>query len=81
MEEGYIAGLFVKGDLGLALAPQMCPDQSQAFKEVNNRHYLSYRKKKKKNLDERRAGAPRNVPGFAQISKNNCLRRTNIELI
>ena len=35
MEEGNIASLFVKG-LGLAQAPKMCPDQSQAFKEVNN---------------------------------------------
>ena len=30
-----VASFFVK-DLGLALAPKMCPDQSQAFKEVNN---------------------------------------------
>ena len=30
-----IASILVK-DLGLALAPNMCPDQSQAFKEVNN---------------------------------------------
>ena len=35
VEEGDIASFFVK-DLGLALAPKMCPDQSQAFKEVNN---------------------------------------------
>ena len=27
---------FFVTDLGLALAPKMCPDQSQAFKEVNN---------------------------------------------
>ena len=31
MEEGDIGRFFVK-DLGLALAPKMCPDQSQAFK-------------------------------------------------
>ena len=30
-----MASFFVKG-LGLALATKMCPDQSQAFKEVNN---------------------------------------------
>ena len=35
MEEGDIASFFVE-NLGLALAPKMCPDQSQAFKEVNN---------------------------------------------
>ena len=33
--EGDIASFFVD-DLGLALAPKMCPDQSQAFKLVNN---------------------------------------------
>ena len=32
---GDIASVFVQG-LGLALAPKMCPDQSQTFKEVNN---------------------------------------------
>ena len=36
VEEGDIAIFFVK-DVGLALAPKMCPDQSQTFKEVNNR--------------------------------------------
>ena len=35
MEEGDIANIIVK-DLGLTLAPKMCPDQSQAFKEANN---------------------------------------------
>ena len=34
--EGDIANFFVKG-LELALAPKMCPGQSQTFKEVNNR--------------------------------------------
>ena len=39
---------FVK-DLGLALAPKMCPDQSQTFKEVNNRYLVGiYCRKKKK---------------------------------
>ena len=33
MEEGDIASFLAK-DLGLALAPKTCPDQSQAFKEV-----------------------------------------------
>ena len=37
VEEGdiLVASVFVK-DPGLALAPKMCPDQSQTFKEVNN---------------------------------------------
>ena len=35
MEEGDIASFFVEG-LGLALAPKTCPDQSQAFEEVNS---------------------------------------------
>ena len=34
MKEGGIASFFVK-DLGLVLAPKMCPDQSQVFTEVN----------------------------------------------
>ena len=36
MQEGAGASVFVN-DLALALAPKMCPDQSQAFKEVNNK--------------------------------------------
>ena len=44
MKEGDIASFFVK-DLGLALAPKMCPDLSKAFKEVNNSQ--AYRRKKK----------------------------------
>ena len=35
VEDGEIASFFCK-DLGLVLAPKLCPDQSQAFKEVNN---------------------------------------------
>ena len=61
MEEGYIASFFVK-DLGLALAPKMCPDQSQA-KEVSNSEAF-YRRKKNKLpflLSEPLPGAPRHV--------------------
>ena len=36
MEEGGIASFFFFKGLGLALAPKMCPDKSQAFKGVNN---------------------------------------------
>ena len=62
MKEGDIASFFVK-DLGLALAPKMCPDLSKAFKEVNNSQ--AYRRKKKIApfffLDEPLPGAPRHV--------------------
>ena len=34
-EKGDIAIFFLVKALGLALAPKMCPDQSQAFKEVH----------------------------------------------
>ena len=41
-----VAASFSVKDLGLALAPKMCPDQSQAFKEVNNSHaFIAGRKK------------------------------------
>ena len=46
MEEGDIAIFFAK-DLGLALAPKMCPDQSQAFKKVNNSQAFTVGRKKK----------------------------------
>ena len=39
----YACDYFLLKDLGLALAPQMCPDQSQAFKEVNNSQSGVYR--------------------------------------
>ena len=32
-------------DLGLALAPKVRPDQSQTFKEVNNRQVFTVRRK------------------------------------
>ena len=35
---GDTASFFVK-ELGLALAPKICPDQLQAFKEINNRRF------------------------------------------
>ena len=42
VEEGNIASFFY-GDLGLALASKMCPDQSQAFQKV--RHLPSEEKR------------------------------------
>ena len=44
MEKGDIASFFVK-DL-MAQAPKMCPDQSQAFKEVNNSQAFTVGRKK-----------------------------------
>ena len=32
----YLVASFFVEDLGLALAPKMCPGQSQVFKELNN---------------------------------------------
>ena len=60
MEEGHIAIFFVE-DLGLALAPKMCPDQSQAFKEVNNSQAFTVGRKKTKKMNEPLPGAPRHV--------------------
>ena len=36
MTNGRVTARCFVTDLGLALAPKMCLDQSQAFKEVNN---------------------------------------------
>ena len=62
MEEGDIASFFVE-DLGLALAPKRCPDQSQAFKEVNNSEAFTVGRKKTPIffLDEPLPGARRHV--------------------
>ena len=35
-----VTAIFFGKDLGLALAPKICPDQSQTFKEVNNRYLV-----------------------------------------
>ena len=40
VEEGDITIFFAK-DLGLAVEPKKCPDQSQVFKEVNNSQAFS----------------------------------------
>ena len=45
MEEGDISSFFAK-DLGLALVPKMCPNQSQAIKEVNNSQAFTVGRKK-----------------------------------
>ena len=36
LRDALCVPIFFAKDLGLALAPKMCPDQSQAFKDVNN---------------------------------------------
>ena len=47
MEDGDITSFF-KDLPGLALAPKMCLDKSQAFKELNNSHAFTVLEKKKK---------------------------------
>ena len=42
----YDMAIFFVEDLGLALAPKMCPDQSQAFKEVNDSEAFTVGRKK-----------------------------------
>ena len=70
VEEGDTANSFDK-DLALALAPKMCPDQSQAFKKVNNSQAFTVGRKKKK-LSEPLPVVPRHV--CTKFSTN--IRRT-----
>ena len=69
------ASLFVE-DLGLAIAPKVWPDQSQAFKDINNGQAFTVGKKKIMNFISERAasryneplpGAPRYVQSLTQI--------------
>ena len=62
----------------------MCPDQPQAFKEVNNRQAFTVGRKKNDPfffLDKPLAGAPRHVctKFRANIRTTDCVYRTNIE--
>ena len=80
VEEGNIASLFVKG-LGLAQAPKMCPDQSKAFKEVNN---SQEGKTKKKLFFSGRAASRCSKAYLYKVSRKyskNWLRRTHIKSI
>ena len=61
-----ISSFFVK-DLGLGLPPKLCPDQSQAFKEVNNSQ--AYRRKKK------------NVPIFFRNESFQVLQDTRLHKV
>ena len=79
VEEGDIASFFVK-DLGLALAPEMCPDQSQAFKEVNHSQTFTVRRKLITTFSEREASRCSKACFYKVSCKysKNWRRRTNI---
>ena len=82
VEEGDIASFFVM-DLGLALAPKMCLDQSQAFNEVNNRQAFTVRKNYPLFfLDEPLPGAPRHVftTYHANVQITDCRTNTKSNL-
>ena len=75
-EKGDIAIFFLVKALGLALAPKMCPDQSQAFKKVNNRQAFTVgRKKYPFFLDDPLPGAPRHIctKFRANIRRTDCV--------
>ena len=62
MSSGRWHSQFFLKDLGPALAPKMCPDQSQALKEVNkSKAFTVGRKKMTFFWDEPLPGAPRHV--------------------
>ena len=73
----HIIAIFVVEDLGLALAPKMCPDQSQAFKEVNNGQGFTVGRKKMTIffLDGPLPRAPRHVctKFCVNIRKTDCV--------
>ena len=74
---GWHSHFFVFKDLGLSLAPKMCPDQSQAFKEVNNGQALTAGRKKKGIVfpNEALPVAPRRVctKFHANIRRTDCI--------
>ena len=76
MKEGVIACFFVK-DLGLALAPKVCPGQSQALKKVNNSQAFTVGRKTSDPffLDEPLPGASRHVCAKfrANIRRTGCV--------
>ena len=80
VEAGDIAVFFVK-ELGLALAPKTCPDQSQAFTEVNNNRAFTVGRKKK-SFSSRRAASRCSKACLHKVSRKyseNWLLRTNIK--
>ena len=77
---GWHGQLFCEG-LGLALTPEMCTDQSQTFKQVNNSQAVTAWKKKKTIyfLNGPLPGAPRHVRtkiGASIRKKNDCVGPT-----
>ena len=72
-------GQFFVKDLGLALAPKMCPEQSQAFEKVNSSQAFTAGRKKITYyfLDEPLAGTPRhNCTKFpANTRRTDCVER------
>ena len=53
---GFLAS-FPVNDIGLVLAPETCPDQSQAFKEVNNSQAFTVGRKKATDFLSERAAS------------------------
>ena len=77
---GWHSHFFVK-DPGLALAPKMCPDQSQTFKEVNNSQAFTVGRKKNVPLFSERAASRCSKAWLYRVSRKyskNWLRRTSI---
>ena len=71
MEEGDIASFLVK-DLGLALSPKMCPDQSQAFEgQYNSQAFTVGIKTILFFLEEPLPGAPRHVCTKYEVSRKS----------
>ena len=76
----HVVSLFVK-NLELALAPKMCPDQSQAFEEVNNSQAFTVGRKHQFPIFFRTIplpGAPKHVGTKfrANIRKTDCVGPT-----
>ena len=73
--------VFVVEDVGLALAPKMFPDQSQAFSEVNNNQAFTVGRKKSSFFSGRAASRCSKACLYRVSRKysKNWLRRTNIK--
>ena len=80
VEAGDIASVFVK-DLGLALPPTMCPEQSRAFK-VNNIQAFTVGRKTKSHFFSGQAASTCSKECLYKVSRKhseNWLRRANIK--
>ena len=80
---GWHSQFFCLGPIiGLALAPKMCPDQSQAFKEFNTSKAFAVGRKKLPRFVSGRAASRCSKACLYEVSRNyskNWLRRTNIK--